>query len=273
MSRQGRKISDIDEDLNISLVQDEGLTWFQDADAKILEKASDDIELVLQENEPTKLVKDQGSGEKGEKEVTTPANYHTYIKRRRGVSTGSDNVSTASEISSTAGIIAKDKGKAIMTESEPEKKTKLKERQERARLEATIRLQEQLDDEERQRLAMDAEIAQRLQEEINVVVAQESSAQARQSEEREQGGYKMKDFKGMSYDDIRPIFEKTFVDMLKNFDREDLLKLWSLVQERFNSSGLANDKEKELWVELKMLFEPDEETLSELQRYMHDLLK
>ncbi|GJU99741.1 hypothetical protein Tco_1329012 [Tanacetum coccineum] len=55
--------------------------------------------------------------------------------------------------------------------------------------------------------------------------------------------------------------------------KEDLLKLWSLVQDRFNSSGLTDDKEKELWVELKMLFEPDEETLLELQRYMHDPLK
>ncbi|GJY61010.1 putative ribonuclease H-like domain-containing protein [Tanacetum coccineum] len=54
---------------------------------------------------------------------------------------------------------------------------------------------------------------------------------------------------------------------------EDLLKLWSLVQDRFNSSGLTDDKEKELWVELKMLFEPDEETHLELQRYMHDPLK
>ncbi|GKF06996.1 hypothetical protein Tco_0041220, partial [Tanacetum coccineum] len=34
-SKQGRKISDIDEDPNISLVQDKGMTWFQDAYAKI----------------------------------------------------------------------------------------------------------------------------------------------------------------------------------------------------------------------------------------------
>ncbi|GKC68905.1 hypothetical protein Tco_1114788 [Tanacetum coccineum] len=50
-----------------------------------------------------------------------------------------------------------------------------------------------------------------------------------------------------------------FEDMLKNFDRDDLIKLWSLVQERYNSSGLTEDKEIELWVELKMLFEPDAE--------------
>ncbi|GKE66892.1 hypothetical protein Tco_1521053, partial [Tanacetum coccineum] len=81
---------------------------------------------------------------------------------------------------------------------------------------------------------------------------------------KNQGGYKIKEFKGMSYDDIRPIFEKIFEDMLKNFDRDDLVKLWSLVQERYNSSGLTEDKEIELWVELKMLFEPDVENLLEL---------
>ncbi|GJW62547.1 hypothetical protein Tco_0111882 [Tanacetum coccineum] len=64
-----------------------------------------------------------------------------------------------------------------------------------------------------------------------------------------------------------------FEDMLKNFNRDDLVKLWSLVQERYNSSGLTEDKEIELWVELKMLFEPDVENLLELQKYMHDPLK
>ncbi|GJU35805.1 hypothetical protein Tco_1184159 [Tanacetum coccineum] len=66
---------------------------------------------------------------------------------------------------------------------------------------------------------------------------------------------------------------QVFEDMLKNFDRDDLIKLWSLVQERYNSSGLTEDKEIELWVELKMLFEPNAENLLELQKYMHDPLK
>ncbi|GKE22097.1 hypothetical protein Tco_1433609 [Tanacetum coccineum] len=40
--------------------------------------------------------------------------------------------------------------------------------------------------------------------------------------------------------------------------KEDLDKLWSLVKERFNSPGLTDDKEKELYIELKRLFEPDD---------------
>ncbi|GJY51293.1 hypothetical protein Tco_0442140 [Tanacetum coccineum] len=48
-----------------------------------------------------------------------------------------------------------------------------------------------------------------------------------------------------------------FEDMLKSFDRDHLVKLWSLVQERFNSIDPIKDKEIELWVELKRLFESD----------------
>nr|GEW74261.1 hypothetical protein [Tanacetum cinerariifolium] len=48
-----------------------------------------------------------------------------------------------------------------------------------------------------------------------------------------------------------------FVDMLKQLDREDLNQLWTLVKETLSIRQASNDKEKELWVELKRLFEPD----------------
>ncbi|GKB20774.1 hypothetical protein Tco_0854697 [Tanacetum coccineum] len=48
-----------------------------------------------------------------------------------------------------------------------------------------------------------------------------------------------------------------FAEMLKKFDRDDLVKLWDLVKERFSITEPIDDKEKELWVELKRLFEPD----------------
>ncbi|GJR15543.1 hypothetical protein Tco_0798195 [Tanacetum coccineum] len=72
-----------------------------------------------------------------------------------------------------------------------------------------------------------------------------------------------------NYTEMYHVFE----DMLKNFDRDNLVNLWSLVQERYNLSGLTEDKEIELWVELKMLFEPDVKNLLELHKYMHDPLK
>ncbi|GJZ25009.1 hypothetical protein Tco_0562468 [Tanacetum coccineum] len=42
-----------------------------------------------------------------------------------------------------------------------------------------------------------------------------------------------------------------FADMLKKFDRDDLVKLWDLVEKRFSTTEPTYDKEKELWVELK----------------------
>ncbi|GJS10526.1 transposon ty3-I gag-pol polyprotein [Tanacetum coccineum] len=63
-----------------------------------------------------------------------------------------------------------------------------------------------------------------------------------------------------------------FEDMLKNFDKDDLVKLWKLVKDIFSSTKPNDDKEKALWVELKRLFELDTDDLLELQRYTHDPL-
>ncbi|GJY93599.1 hypothetical protein Tco_0509381 [Tanacetum coccineum] len=63
-----------------------------------------------------------------------------------------------------------------------------------------------------------------------------------------------------------------FDDMLKSFDRDDLVMLWSLVKEKFNSTEPTDDKERKIWVELKRLFEPDtDDELWKLQKHIHDL--
>ncbi|GJV04593.1 hypothetical protein Tco_1338162 [Tanacetum coccineum] len=63
-----------------------------------------------------------------------------------------------------------------------------------------------------------------------------------------------------------------FNDMLKALDMDDLVMLWSLVKERFNSTEPTDDKEREIWVELKRLFEPDtDDELWKLQKHIHDL--
>nr|GEV59737.1 hypothetical protein [Tanacetum cinerariifolium] len=66
-----------------------------------------------------------------------------------------------------------------------------------------------------------------------------------------------------------------FVDLLKHFDREDLNQLWALVKETLNIRPAANDKEKELWVELKRLYEPDVKDLlwTHTQNRMHALVE
>nr|GEV63471.1 reverse transcriptase domain-containing protein [Tanacetum cinerariifolium] len=65
-----------------------------------------------------------------------------------------------------------------------------------------------------------------------------------------------------------------FIDMLKQFDRKDLHQLWILVNETFSIRQATKDKEKELWVELKRLFEPDFEDQLRIrnQAFMHEPL-
>ncbi|GJT77732.1 hypothetical protein Tco_1044457 [Tanacetum coccineum] len=246
-SKQGRKISDIDEDPNISLVQDEGMTWFQDADAEIKENNSADTEIILEEEQPTELVEDIGSGEKGASEVST-ANIAVTTAE---VSTAAENLVYIRRSAEKK----KDKGKGIMTEPEPEKKTKKQLEQERLGHEEAVRLQEQLNEEETQRIARDAEIARQLHEEINKagqerVVAKDDQAHVIDWSDpavlryhaqlnrpysvaevrkkmciylKNQGGFKMSHFKGMSYEEIRPIFERVW-DQNQSFvpmDSED----------------------------------------------------
>ncbi|GJV17400.1 hypothetical protein Tco_1362723 [Tanacetum coccineum] len=131
-SKQGRKISDIDEDLNTYFAQDD------------------------------EVVHDQDTAKEGQPEDSTAGIT---------VSTAPINISTARETRSTAGRVVygrrskearKDKGKAIMTEPEPEKKSKKLLEQERLCLEEAIRLQKQVDEEEKAQIARDEEIARQL---------------------------------------------------------------------------------------------------------------
>ncbi|GJY69985.1 hypothetical protein Tco_0472967 [Tanacetum coccineum] len=108
-------------------------------------------------------------------------------------------------------------------------------------------------------------------------------------------GYRMGYFKGMSYDEIRPIFEKEYnkiqtlfkkdtevektktkriaeETLLQKVSRIKTAEASSLVKERFRSAEPTEDKERALWVELKRLFEPDkDDVLWKLQKYYYIL--
>nr|GFB61842.1 hypothetical protein [Tanacetum cinerariifolium] len=55
----------------------------------------------------------------------------------------------------------------------------------------------------------------------------------------------------------------------------EALQLWTLVKETLNIRQATSDKEKELWVELKRLYEPDveDQPWTQTQALMHDLVK
>ncbi|GJV32829.1 hypothetical protein Tco_1393229 [Tanacetum coccineum] len=131
-SKQGRKISQIDEDPTVSLVQDE-------------------------EETPTEIIEEHGSGEKGEMEIST-ANIQVSTASPPKVSTVVPHVYTRRS--------AKDKGKAIMEEPATPKKVKK-------------RTQVQL--------SMDEELARKLEEEeerIRFNAEQEARALQEEEEQR-----------------------------------------------------------------------------------------
>ncbi|GKC31741.1 putative ribonuclease H-like domain-containing protein [Tanacetum coccineum] len=116
-------------------------------------------EILLDQEEPTVLVEDPGSGEKGEKEISTASAIlvvsTAILERQVYIRMSAEK--------------RKDKGKAIMKDDESvQKKTKKQLEQKILGHEEAIRLQEQIDKEERQRIARDAEIAKQLQDEIDI---------------------------------------------------------------------------------------------------------
>ncbi|GJT26949.1 hypothetical protein Tco_0907224 [Tanacetum coccineum] len=124
-TKKGRKISDIDKDPTISLVQPE-----QDMEY--------DFDVSTAEGFTTASVPVTTTS--ATPEVSTAAANLVYIKR--------------------SAEKRKDKGKAIMKEDEfVQKKSKKQLEEERLGHEEAIRLQEQINDEENQRIARDAKIA------------------------------------------------------------------------------------------------------------------
>nr|GEY75668.1 hypothetical protein [Tanacetum cinerariifolium]GEY75689.1 hypothetical protein [Tanacetum cinerariifolium] len=116
---------------------------------------------------------------------------------------------------------------------------------------------------------------------------------------RSHAGWKTKHFKGMSLEEIKEKFDpvwkqiQDFVPMgskeegerfkrkglrleqestKKHFDREYLNHLWALVKENLNIRQAANDKEKELWVVMKRLYEPNvkDQLWTHTQALIHD---
>ncbi|GJY37463.1 hypothetical protein Tco_0422841 [Tanacetum coccineum] len=296
-SKQGRIIVEIDQNPSISLVQDEGTSWIQE-DAETQGRTSADIEILLDQE-------DTGSGEKGEKEISIA---EVLVSTTSAIPKVSTAIPERQVYIRRSAEKRKDKGKAIMKDDESvQKKTKKQLEQERLRYEEAIRLQEQINEKKDKGLYH----AQQNRSFFKAKVRKNMCMYL-----KNQGGYKQSHFKGMSYEDIRPIFERTkdleeelkkllvivlvkevytealqvkypiidwevfteesrscwriirvgnhtevyqvFEDMLKRFDTNDLEKLWDLVKKKFSSTEPTIDKEKVLWVELKRLFEPDD---------------
>ncbi|GJW12051.1 putative ribonuclease H-like domain-containing protein [Tanacetum coccineum] len=272
-------------------------------DAEIHEKISDNTDVLIEEEEPTEIVEDQGSGEKGEKEVSTIGAEHSTVIPK--VSTATANLVYIRRSAEKR----KDKGKAIMREDESvQKKTKKQLEQERLSHETAIRLQEQIDEEERKRIARDAEIAKHdpaviryhaqqnrpysvaeARKNMCIYLKNQKRATEKQSEEstkrkKIEDDIEREELK--AYLDLVPIEEfameieslatkadggsknyKIFSEMLDDFDRQDVMDLHRQVEERYTTSR-PEGYDLMLWGDLKILFQPDEE--DEVWRNQHE---
>ncbi|GJZ27183.1 hypothetical protein Tco_0571436 [Tanacetum coccineum] len=297
LSKEGRKIAQINDDEGITLVQ---------MGAQTQGKHDHEIEADFEFT----IAKDVSTANVPVNTVVEEISIASPKVKTTGVSV--DDVAAKSLVYiRRSATKRKDNGKAIMEESEPtQTKTKIKQEQERLGFEEAQRLQEQFDEEERQRIASVHEEARTFKpKEWDNIQAQieadeelahslkrqkigEGSKPAEESKDKEsdelsqeqlqqlmiivpeewinvealQTKYPIIDWEVYTEDSsmywkIIRVGNHTevyhiFKDMLKNFDRDDLVKLWSLVHERFNSTKPTEDKERKLWVELKRLFEP-----------------
>ncbi|GKD13896.1 hypothetical protein Tco_1198303 [Tanacetum coccineum] len=149
------------------------------------------------------------------------------------VSTASPEVKTAAEslvYIRRSAAKRKDKCKAIMKEVKPvQKKTKLQLEQERLGYEEALRLQEQLDEEERKRISIVHEEANtfntkewdniQAQIEANEELAQKLQAEKRgkfSEAEKNMGSHTLQQLKKLSFDKIKELFETT-MKMVKDF--------------------------------------------------------
>nr|GEV23790.1 hypothetical protein [Tanacetum cinerariifolium] len=136
---------------------------------------------------------------------------------------------------------------------------------------------------------MDAELQGRIDQDVSAATKDVSAAEPTVFNDEEESFKKLKsvkvsgleeiptnDPKEMSEEDVQNMLQIVLVSEFKVEAlqvKEDLVALWNLVTEKFNSAVPREDKEKALWVELKRLFEPNADDIFwKLQRYIHDPL-
>ncbi|GKC47859.1 hypothetical protein Tco_1065581, partial [Tanacetum coccineum] len=251
-----------------------------------------DISLVP----PHVEIQEKASGETEEQEVSTVDIALNIASIPFSIASATLEVSTAA-----ANLVYirrsaekwKDKGKAIMIEDESvQKKSKKQLEQERLSHEEAIRLQEQIDEEARKRIARDAKIAKQLQEEYDKAGKKEAVTEVdtahvidwndpfiiRAGEDAETEPAKRQRTKEVSESVQEQTNEEPKTNELSQEQLNQMIIIvldevinvealqtkypiirWEvhsddniLVQERYNSSGLTEDKEIELWVELKI---------------------
>ncbi|GKA74102.1 hypothetical protein Tco_0780404 [Tanacetum coccineum] len=139
------------------------------SDAEVQEKASNETKPVIQDVTPTEVIQDQESSEKGSVEVSTARAKQGTASEVPIVSTAEVNLSTAGGTVTYTRRSAEKKVRKtrekLMIESEPRRNIKKELEQERLSFAEAIRLEEQMNEEQRAQIARDEEIARQWDEE------------------------------------------------------------------------------------------------------------
>ncbi|GKC54794.1 hypothetical protein Tco_1077539, partial [Tanacetum coccineum] len=262
---------------------------------EVQEKASTETELFIQEVTPTEVIQDQeGSGKASDEVSTAGKKKGTANEEVPTVSTAEVHISTAGGIvtysrRSTKKRSRQDKGKAILIEEERKKKSKKDLEQEELSYAEAIRFEEQMNEEQRAQIARDAEIAKQWDEEErkramdeakttkkidwndpsviryhSLKMKPKSIAQARRNMIKylkNQGNFKITDFKGMSYNEIRPIFEKLW-DFNQKFVPMDAEKERSKSPEKERSKSPEKERSPEKIEEEKVVTQEEKEEVA-----------
>nr|GEU58903.1 ribonuclease H-like domain-containing protein [Tanacetum cinerariifolium] len=293
VSKQGRIIADMDADKDVTLKDVAAVT--KDVQDARIEESSDDVDI-----EPAELQEVV--------EVVTTAKLITKgVLIRDPKETATPSTIIHSEAKS------KDKGKEILVE-EP------KHLKKQAQIEQDEAYARELEAELNKNIDWDEVIdhVQRKEKEDNVVKRYQALKRKPQTKSQDRknmmiylrnvAGFKMDYFKGMTYDDIRPIFKKKFNSNVaflakikeqmeeednralkrlsesqedkaaKNINwmkREDLEVLWQLVKDRFASSKPKNFSNDFLLTTLGAMFEKPviQDQIQKNQRSVHGVEK
>ncbi|GJS13748.1 hypothetical protein Tco_0408220 [Tanacetum coccineum] len=297
----GKKIAEIDQDEGITLVY---------VNVETQGRYDDDMEFdtsVFKEQEVFLAAKDVTTAEK---EVSTTARVSTtsaeFTTTSAAVSTASPtrtaNVSVAETLVYIRRSTEKDKGKSIMQELDDVQ----------AQIQADEDLAHRILEEERENYSFEEieQIFNTVYKEVHTFVPmgtevesertkragqnlQQESSKRQKTGEASESAEEQKDKEAdeLSQEELQQMMiivpeqgmniirvgnhteiYQFFDDMLKAFNGDDLVMLWSLVKEKFNSTKPTDYKEREIWVELKRLFEPDtDDKLWKLQKHFHDL--
>ncbi|GKA78907.1 hypothetical protein Tco_0785444 [Tanacetum coccineum] len=205
-SKQGRSlIEELDLDAGISLVPPHAADQGRIDDTQISDQPEEQLGVFSAATALADAARRRQSVE----------NVQTYTRRSRLVSTA--DVSTASELGSIVGVKAKDKGKELAKKvfEEEQAKFKAEQEQEKSDFETALEFQKQLDKRE-EVVAQAHDIDWSDPAVLRYHTLQNRPffvAEVRKNMcmyLKNQGGYKLSHFKGMSYEDIRPIFERVW---------------------------------------------------------------